>query len=79
MGGKKKMKREEYITDSQVVKRVNAAVKLEIEKQKALDNPIVVYDEKTGIIYHEKSDGTRVEIGKRMREGRYSERIAKEA
>lgn len=57
----------------------NAAVKLEINKQKALDNPIVVYDDKTGIIYHENSDGSRVAVGKRMREGRYSERVGKEA
>lgn len=73
------MKREEYITDSQVVKRAQAAVKLEIEKQKALDNPVVVYDGKTGTIYHENSDGSRIAVGKRMREGRYSEWIAKEA
>ena len=73
------MKREEYITDSQVVKRAKAAVKLEIQKQKALDNPIVVYDAKTGIVFQEKSDGSRIAVGKRMRKGRYSERITKEA
>lgn len=28
------MKREEYITDEAVVKRVNAAVKIELEKRK---------------------------------------------
>ena len=59
------MKREEYITDSQVVKRAQAAVRFELEKQKALDNPIVVYDAKTGTIYHENSDGTRVAVGKK--------------
>ena len=73
------MKREEYITDSQVVKRAKAAVRLELEKQRALDNPLVIFDSKTGIIYHENSDGSRVAIGKRMKEGRYSERIAKKA
>lgn len=73
------MKREDYITDEAVVKRVNAAVKIELEKRKALDIPAVVYDSKTKIIYHENSDGTRVEVGKRMRKGRYSERVAKEA
>ena len=31
------MKREEYITDEAVVKRVNAAVKIELEKKKAMD------------------------------------------
>lgn len=73
------MQREEYITDSQVVKRAQAAVRIEIEKQKALDNPVVVYDRKTGTVYHENSDGSRIAIGKRLKEGRYSERIGKEA
>lgn len=73
------LKREEYISDEAVIKRVNAAVKIELEKKKAMDIPAVVYDRKTQIIYHENSDGTRVEIGKRMRKGRYSERVAKEA
>ena len=48
-------------------------------KKKALDIPIVVYDRQTQTIYHESNDGTRVEIGTRMRKGRYSERIAKKA
>ena len=61
------LKREEYISDEAVVKRVNAAVKIELEKKKAMDIPAVVYDRKTQIIYHENSYGTRVEIGKRMR------------
>lgn len=73
------MKREEYISDEAVVKRVNAAVKIELEKKQALDIPAVVYDRKTQLIYHENSDGSRVEIGKRMRKGRYSERVAEEA
>lgn len=73
------MEREEYISDETVVKRANAAVKIELEKKKAMDIPIVVYDRKTQTIYHENNDGTRVEIGKRMWEGRYSERIAKKA
>lgn len=73
------MKREEYISDEAVVKRVNAAVKIELEKKQAMDIPAVIYDSKTQIIYHENSDGSRVEIGQRMRKGRYSERIAKKA
>ena len=72
------MKRAEYISDSAVIKRA-AAVKIELEKKKAMDIPAVVYDRKTQMIYHEKSDGTRVEIGRRMRKGRYSEQIAKKA
>lgn len=73
------MKREQYISDESVVKRVNAAVKIELEKKKVMDIPAVVYDRKTQIIYHENSDGTRVAIGKRIRKGRYSERVTKEA
>ena len=73
------MKREEYITDEAVVKRVNAAVKIELEKKKAMDISAVVYDPKTQTIYHENSDGTRVEAGKIIRKGRYSERIAQKA
>lgn len=73
------MKREEYISDETVVKRANAAVRIELEKKKALDIPIVVYDRETQTIYHENNDGTRIEIGKRMRKESYSERIGKKA
>lgn len=73
------MEMKEYISDEQVVKRANAAVKIELEKKKAMDVPIAVYDRKTQTIYEEDSDGSRKEVGKRLRRGRYSERIAKEA
>ncbi len=73
------MKREEYISDEMVVKRVNEAVRIELEKKRALDVPIVTYDRETQIIYQENNDGTRLEVGRRMRKGRYSERVAKEA
>ncbi len=73
------MKREEYIPDETVVKRANAAVKIELEKKKALNIPIVVYDRETQMIYHENNDGTRVVVGEKMRKGRYSERVGKEA
>lgn len=72
------MKREEYISDEMVVKRVNEAVRLELEKKKAMDVPAIIYDGKSQIIYQENSDGTRVEVGRRMRKGRYSERVAKD-
>lgn len=68
----------EYIDDSQVVKRANAAVRIEIEKQNALGNPIAVFDRKTQMIYYQGSDGTRTIAGKRIRRGRYSERLAEE-
>lgn len=71
------MRREEYISDETVVKRANAAVRIELEKKRALGVPIVVYDRETKMIYHERDDGTRVEISGKMRKGRYSERVAK--
>lgn len=73
------MERDKYISDETVVKRAKEAVRIELEKKKAMDLPIVVYDREKQIIYQENSDGTRIEAGKRLREGRYSERIAKEA
>lgn len=73
------MKREEYISDEMVVKRVNEAVRIELEKKRAMDVPIVTYDRETQIIYQENSDGSRVEVGRRMRKGRYSERVAEKA
>ncbi len=71
------MEREDYIYDEEVVKRANAAVKIELEKNRALDIPVVIYDRKSQIIYQEKSDGSREKVGTRIRKGRYSERIAK--
>lgn len=72
------VKRNEYISDEQVVKRVNTAVRLELEKKKAMDIPVVIYDRKTQKIFQENSDGSRVEISERLRRGRYSERVKKE-
>ena len=69
------MKREEYISDETVIKRANAAVKIELEKNKALGIPVVIYDRENQIIYRENGDGTRTEVGKRLRKGRYSERV----
>lgn len=69
------MKREDYISDEAVVKRANEAVRIELEKKKAMDIPIVIYDRDTQIIYQENSDGTRIEMSRRMRKGRYSERL----
>ena len=73
------MKREGYISDETVVKRANAAVRIELEKNKALGIPAVIYDRESQIIYRENEDGTRTEVGKRMRKGRYGERVSKEA
>lgn len=67
------------ITDEQVVKRANAAVELEIKRLKVLDAPVIVYDRKKQVIVKRNSDGTETEVGKRLRKGRYSERIAKKS
>ncbi len=72
------MKREEYISDETVIKRANAAVKIELEKNKALGIPVVIYDRESQIIYRENDDGTRTEVRRRMRKGRYGERISKD-
>jgi hypothetical protein len=73
------MEQKEYITDDQVVKRANAAVRLELEKKRAMDMPVTFYDRKTGTIYQVNSDGSKTELGKRLKKGRYSERVAKKA
>ncbi len=73
------MKREEYISDETVVKRANEAVRIELEKNKALGIPAVIYDRESQVIYQENEDGIRTEVGRRMRKGRYSEQISKRA
>ena len=73
------MKREDYIPDEAVIKRANEAVRIELEKNRALGVPVVIYDRESQIIYRENEDGTRIEVGRRMRKERYSERISKEA
>lgn len=73
------MKDNEYISDAQVVKRANAAVKIELEKKKAMGVPIAVYDRETQTVYQQNSDGTISSVMKRIRKGRYSERVEKKA
>ena len=59
------------------MKRAKAAVKLELEKKKALDFPIITYDRRTQQIYKKYNDGLKVVVGERVRKGRYSEGIGK--
>ncbi|MCB6993650.1 hypothetical protein LI177_09165 [bacterium 210820-DFI.6.37] len=73
------MKREDYIPDELVIKRANEAVRIELEKKRALDIPVAVFDRKTQKIYQQKSDGTRIAVGERIKRGRYSERISEKA
>ncbi len=63
------------ISDEQVVKRANAAVKRAIEKKQITDSAVVVYDRKTQFIYKLNSDGSKDLISDRKKRGRYSERI----
>ena len=62
------------ISDDQVVKRANAAVRLELEKRKARNQPIAGFDRKAQKVYMQDSDGTIIESSERLRRGRYSER-----
>ena len=71
------MDNRDYISDEQVVKRAQAAVRLALEKKRATDAPIVVYDRETQNIYNIYPDGTKEVIRQRKTVGRYSERINK--
>lgn len=73
------MRRNEYIPDDMVVHRANEAVRIELEKMKAMNIPAVIYDSKTQTIYHQYSDGTRVAVSGRLKRGRYSEYAKKKA
>ena len=50
------------LTDEQVDERAKAAVRLALEKQKALGIPIVYYDPSARKIYQQMPDGTKVEV-----------------
>lgn len=70
------MKKIEYIiTDEQVKKRASASVKIAIEKKRAIDASVIVYDRKEKCIYKLNSDGTRTRLTENISRGRYSERI----
>jgi len=61
------------ISDADTVKRVKSAVKIELEKRKAMDLPIAVFDEKTGNVYAEYNDGTRILMGSKLRQHGFGE------
>lgn len=67
------MEREEYISDEDVVKRANAAVRIELEKKKVLGIPVVVFDRKTRTIYEVNSDGSKVAVDQKVRKERYGD------
>lgn len=49
----------QILTDDMIVKRAKAAVRLAIEKNKALGVPSVVFDAATNTMYEICSDGTK--------------------
>ena len=59
--------------DRIVVQNARLAVEAELRKKKILEQPIAKYDLKTGKVFMEHSDVTKVEVGE-TRRGRYSER-----
>ena len=61
------------ISDKEADKRVKIAVKIDMEKKKAMNIPVAVFDSETGKIYAEYSDGTRVLMGSRIKRGVYGE------
>lgn len=64
-----------YISDEQVVKRANCAVKIALEKKRAMDVPIFTYDRETQSICVIGSDGSKTQVCGRYNHGRYSERV----
>ena len=60
--------------DDIVVRNARLAVSNELRKKRVLNQPIARFDPKTGEVYIENSDGSKVEVGKAMGRGRYSER-----
>lgn len=69
------MSQQKYISDEQVVKRANCAVKIALEKKRAMDVPIVTYDRNTQSICIVGSDGVKTQVCGRYSHGRYSERV----
>ena len=64
-----------YISDEQVVKRANCAVKIALEKKRAMDVPIFTYDRATQSICMVGNDGSKTQVCRRYNHGRYSERV----
>lgn len=61
-------------SDKVVVRNARLAVKNELEKKKALNQPIARFDVKTGEVYMENPDGSTTVVAHAMQQGRYSER-----
>jgi hypothetical protein len=71
------MSKKNVLTDEQVVGRFQAAVKLAIEKQKAMGIDIARYDPENECIYVIKPDGTKEILKHNVKRVRYSEQAEK--
>lgn len=54
--------RERTLSDAETVRRARKAVELELEKRRAMDMPIAVYDKKTRKVYACFADGTKIDM-----------------
>ena len=57
--------------------KTQLAVKIELQKKRAMRQPIARFNVKTGEVYMEHGDGSRTIVGQAMKRGRYSEREAR--
>jgi hypothetical protein len=64
----------EVPNDCILVQHARLAVSAELQKKRALKQPIAKFDPKSGQVYLENGDGTTVQMGNAMQRGRYSER-----
>ena len=61
-------------SDDDVVRLAREAVRIEVEKKRAMKLPVIVYDHADQKIYEVYADGTRKAVGSRLTRGHYSER-----
>lgn len=67
------------LPDEVLNERVDAAVRLALEKHRVLGVPSIIYDRKEQMIYEVHSDGMRVPLARKSRKGRYSEQTTEKA
>ncbi|MEY8232680.1 hypothetical protein AALA82_13815 [Oscillospiraceae bacterium 50-16] len=65
--------------DSTLVKKARLAVKLELQKKRALGLPITRFNPKTRELYRENPDGSITSMGILTDQRRYSERLNEKA
>lgn len=65
--------------DSILVKKARLAVKLELQKKRALGLPIARFNPKTKEVYMENPDGSITPMGSTAEQGQYGERLNEKA